>query len=507
MITSEQKRTRERLRGLQDDLESELYIKVIKKSQELSQKLDRSFLPWIILSHAYLQTCRLENSIDAIKRALEIAPEVQQVKLLATIAFLRVNRGDLIRELYSPTPADDVEKLIQITTSVEQGDCGVSDILEETMRAIAPTWESIFLFIELTKRCSLLSLLDSYLSSLDTEKLGQLEIIEIARTYLYLGKYGKALSLISNLNVLSEQGSFILGEIWSAIGDHRKAARNFTWKIKESGIGAKVGMAISMKFLGREEADDLLKRAAKELKSLSSSDFKRNLLLGRVYKAQGRLEESIETLRLSISQASYDARPLILLGEIFWQEGKREHAINAFLEALELNPSLCEHGVTQKVESHFSRILLNNLIKLSEGTSVHLSILQQRVLNGRITPKWTENLLLRLGEAKALPGSYDMKTHTFIKEDISFAWSGKRCRHCQEDLFVNAKFCAFCGLKVDICNVCRRQITLEDHQVAQCPFCANKFHLSHIQEWLKLRGTCPICRRTVKGEILIPDLG
>ncbi|MFX0092085.1 MAG: hypothetical protein ACFFBD_10020, partial [Candidatus Hodarchaeota archaeon] len=53
-------------------------------------------------------------------------------------------------------------------------------------------------------------------------------------------------------------------------------------------------------------------------------------------------------------------------------------------------------------------------------------------------------------------------------------------------------------LKKDLgfCSVCKMKITdSEDHYI--CPHCSSPAHYSHLAEWLKIRGTCPVCRKKI----------
>ncbi len=54
------------------------------------------------------------------------------------------------------------------------------------------------------------------------------------------------------------------------------------------------------------------------------------------------------------------------------------------------------------------------------------------------------------------------------------------------------------GLIEDLgyCSVCKMKINSpEDHYV--CPHCSAPAHFSHLAEWVKIRGTCPVCRKTI----------
>jgi hypothetical protein len=47
------------------------------------------------------------------------------------------------------------------------------------------------------------------------------------------------------------------------------------------------------------------------------------------------------------------------------------------------------------------------------------------------------------------------------------------------------------------CSVCRMQIT-DVNSMVRCPECGTPAHYSHLAEWLKIRGFCPICKNKIK---------
>ncbi|MFX0014609.1 MAG: hypothetical protein ACFFB2_05635 [Promethearchaeota archaeon] len=49
----------------------------------------------------------------------------------------------------------------------------------------------------------------------------------------------------------------------------------------------------------------------------------------------------------------------------------------------------------------------------------------------------------------------------------------------------------------EFCSVCRMHIT-ESSSLVRCPDCGSPAHYSHLAEWLKIRGVCPICKKKVK---------
>ncbi|PWI49657.1 hypothetical protein CEE45_00580 [Candidatus Heimdallarchaeota archaeon B3_Heim] len=47
------------------------------------------------------------------------------------------------------------------------------------------------------------------------------------------------------------------------------------------------------------------------------------------------------------------------------------------------------------------------------------------------------------------------------------------------------------------CSVCRTKVT-DITRLVRCPECGSPAHYSHLAEWLKIRGFCPICKKKIK---------
>ena len=62
----------------------------------------------------------------------------------------------------------------------------------------------------------------------------------------------------------------------------------------------------------------------------------------------------------------------------------------------------------------------------------------------------------------------------------------------QWDWTATAK-CVVCGLLVR-----------EGQQLVYCPKCGNPAHYAHLAEWVKVKGTCPICRNRINLRRLKP---
>ena len=49
----------------------------------------------------------------------------------------------------------------------------------------------------------------------------------------------------------------------------------------------------------------------------------------------------------------------------------------------------------------------------------------------------------------------------------------------------------------EFCSVCRMRIN-EPSTLVRCPDCGSPAHYTHLAEWLKIRGHCPICKKRIK---------
>ncbi len=59
--------------------------------------------------------------------------------------------------------------------------------------------------------------------------------------------------------------------------------------------------------------------------------------------------------------------------------------------------------------------------------------------------------------------------------------------------------CQYCGSKLPKCEICSDFITSED-TMATCPYCHHVFHEDHVLEWIKIKGSCPVCKQNLSWE-------
>ncbi|MHA2248896.1 MAG: hypothetical protein ACXAD7_00975 [Candidatus Kariarchaeaceae archaeon] len=76
-----------------------------------------------------------------------------------------------------------------------------------------------------------------------------------------------------------------------------------------------------------------------------------------------------------------------------------------------------------------------------------------------------------------------------------------KCFSCGIILQDYRKPCPECTAVPPICSVCKGAMSSADDLVA-CPHCRHEAHPSHIKEWLKIKGECPVCRNKLNSEQL-----
>ncbi|NHK30989.1 MAG: hypothetical protein FK730_06530 [Asgard group archaeon] len=79
------------------------------------------------------------------------------------------------------------------------------------------------------------------------------------------------------------------------------------------------------------------------------------------------------------------------------------------------------------------------------------------------------------------------------------------CFFCGTSIGKSDATCSNCSKEVMKCSVCKLTISQND-QIASCPKCDSKAHLSHLHEWIKTQGKCPTCLQEVKLRNLILNI-
>ncbi len=69
------------------------------------------------------------------------------------------------------------------------------------------------------------------------------------------------------------------------------------------------------------------------------------------------------------------------------------------------------------------------------------------------------------------------------------------CIYCGE-LLHGTKSCPSCHKERLKCSICRLTISFGE-QTTKCPSCSAMFHQAHLDEWLKIKGNCPVCGQNI----------
>ncbi|MHA1126732.1 MAG: hypothetical protein ACTSQX_13990 [Candidatus Heimdallarchaeota archaeon] len=89
-----------------------------------------------------------------------------------------------------------------------------------------------------------------------------------------------------------------------------------------------------------------------------------------------------------------------------------------------------------------------------------------------------------------------------VREKIAEISRFYSCYICGFPIEIHTDTCPDCKSDISKCAVCKLPISFGD-DVGSCPHCETKGHLSHMQEWQKTQGKCPVCiqKLTAKGII------
>lgn len=126
-------------------------------------------------------------------------------------------------------------------------------------------------------------------------------------------------------------------------------------------------------------------------------------------------------------------------------------------------------------------------------------------------PEYIEGLMSEIIEQKFLSGEFLSLEHVFIRspdtenpilEPIAIS-KEYICYYCGYPIEKESKSCSNCNEKVLSCIVCKLPISFGEES-GKCYFCEGSGHLSHIQEWVKVKGKCPTCLKELTVTGIVP---
>ncbi|MCK5158409.1 MAG: hypothetical protein KAR08_04590, partial [Candidatus Heimdallarchaeota archaeon] len=77
-----------------------------------------------------------------------------------------------------------------------------------------------------------------------------------------------------------------------------------------------------------------------------------------------------------------------------------------------------------------------------------------------------------------------------------------RCFSCGEERTNINEVCPNCGIDTVLCSVCKLPISFGSEPL-ECYHCQNVAHKEHLLEWVKVKGTCPVCQQKLVADKLI----
>ncbi|MCE7734600.1 MAG: E3 ubiquitin protein ligase [Candidatus Heimdallarchaeota archaeon] len=102
-------------------------------------------------------------------------------------------------------------------------------------------------------------------------------------------------------------------------------------------------------------------------------------------------------------------------------------------------------------------------------------------------------------------GYYDGKlvNKYFVKSKQLFRIKAKpQCFECNTIITEVKDPCPKCNAMLPLCTVCKGPLLVSDFIVA-CPYCSHESHSTHIKEWLKIKGECPVCKNSLNPSQLV----
>ncbi|MFX1449297.1 MAG: RING finger domain-containing protein [Promethearchaeota archaeon] len=101
-------------------------------------------------------------------------------------------------------------------------------------------------------------------------------------------------------------------------------------------------------------------------------------------------------------------------------------------------------------------------------------------------------------ESKLITKALEEFRKTHIEEKIPEMLPKKViCINCKTKNKYSSTFCINCGMRVTGCSICLLKIGASE-EILRCPHCNSIAHKSHLLEWLKVKGVCPVCKKLLK---------
>ncbi len=267
------------------------------------------------------------------------------------------------------------------------------------------------------------------------------------------------------------------------------------------------------------EISKLLKVSKRVALELAYTVVARGLVKARV--KLDRVLRALEPVHVppTIHPSELELRERQILGYLFlkretdWKELRKGWRLNA-LEAHQIIYMLAGYGlVTLILKGKKLHVIERANVKPNRSVE-ELGKHAEKIYNAleRLPDAITIRELVNVSRIKrheVLHALYELAAEGFVvgelgvelfkKSAIKRAPRIPRCLSCKEELPEPNSECPSCGAPPPTCSVCRGAIDSRD-PIARCPSCKYVAHDSHLKEWLKIKGECPVCRAQLAWE-------
>jgi len=128
-----------------------------------------------------------------------------------------------------------------------------------------------------------------------------------------------------------------------------------------------------------------------------------------------------------------------------------------------------------------------------------------------VTKELYDDVLKEIIAKDDLTGEYFELEQVFVRKGgkesyslTSSSYSKKyNCNNCGMPIEKEDKVCSGCNKVILKCNVCKLPISFGE-AAGKCSLCETQGHLSHLQEWVKIKGKCPTCQKKLPIEGIVP---
>ena len=134
-----------------------------------------------------------------------------------------------------------------------------------------------------------------------------------------------------------------------------------------------------------------------------------------------------------------------------------------------------------------------NLTNLDYPKELYVQVIKEIIQNKDIDGEFfdLEQVFIKRGKGQKFSLSSSMVSKKFI------------CGNCGMPINPDDTVCPTCNQEILRCAVCKLPISFGE-EAGKCSLCGSVAHLSHFQEWVKIKGKCPTCQKKIPLEGIVP---